>query len=139
MSLRISRHQHEQLLTWVHDAGEQECCGLMLGQDNIVEEMLLADNVAPDPATHFEIDPMILIAAQKAAREQGASIIGYFHSHPNGLTQPSDTDAIMAAADGRYWVILTTETVTVWRAVANGMLHCRFDLVPLVIDSNAQG
>ena len=101
--------------------------------------MLLADNVAPDPAIHFEIDPMILIAAEKAAREPGAAIIGYFQSHPNGLAQPSATDATMAAADGRYWVILTTETVTVWRAVVNGMLHCRFDPVPLVIGSNAQG
>ena len=105
----------------------------------MVEEMLLADNVAPDPATHFEIEPVILIAAEKAAREQRASIIGYFHSHPNGLTQPSVIDATMAAADGRYWVILTIETVTAWRAVANGMLHSRFDPVPLVIGSNAQG
>ena len=101
--------------------------------------MLLADNVAPDPATHFEINPTILIAAEKAARDQGAAIIGYFHSHPNGLAQPSTTDATMAAADGRYWVILTNETVTVWRAVVNGMLHCRFDPVPLVVDSDAQG
>ena len=139
MCLCISRHQHNQLLTWAHDAGEQECCGIMLGQDNIVEEMLLADNVAPDPATHFEINPTILIAAEKAARDQGAAIIGYFHSHPNGLAQPSATDATMTAADGRYWVILTNETVTAWRAVVNGMLHSRFDPVPLVIDSNAKG
>ena len=111
----------------------------MLGQDNIVEEMLLADNVATDPATHFEIDPTILIAAEKAARDQGAALIGYFHSHPNGLAQPSATDATMTAADGRYWVILTNETVTAWRAVVNGMLHSRFDPVPLVIDSNAKG
>ena len=101
--------------------------------------MLLADNVAPDPATHFEIDPIILIATERAAREQGAAIIGYFHSHPNGLAQPSVADAVMAAASGRYWVIFTIETVTAWRAVVNGMLHGRFDPVPLVIDSNAQG
>lgn len=63
-------------------------------------------NVAPDPLRHFEIDPAALIAAHRASRAGGLAVLGYFHSHPNGLARPSATDARTAAGDGRIWAIV---------------------------------
>lgn len=139
MVLCISRQQYEQLLKWASDAGQRECCGLILGRGNRVEELVLCDNVAAQPARHFEIDPVTLIIAEKAARTGGLAILGYFHSHPNGLAQPSATDADMAAADGRYWIVLTADAATAWRAVADASLYQRFNPVRLIFDDNARG
>lgn len=68
-------------------------------------------NVAPDPLRHFEIDPAALIAAHRASRAGGLAVLGYFHSHPNGLARPSATDARAAAGDGRIWAIVALNDV----------------------------
>ena len=83
-------------------------------------------NVAADPARRFEIDPGALIAALRAERGGGETVIGYWHSHPSGDATPSATDAAMAAADGKIWLIVAGGTVTAWRAGATGV-HGRFE------------
>ena len=101
-------------------AAPNEACGLLLGQGGVIESAQLCANVAPNPARHFEIDPVALIAAHKAEREGGAQLIGYWHSHPNGLAEPSATDREKASGDGRVWAILAGEGVTFWRDTIEG-------------------
>lgn len=96
-------------------AGHIEACGLLLGGGMRIDCAVPTANVAPDPALHFEIDPAALIAAHRTARDgSGPDIVGYFHSHPNSLARPSDTDAQSAARDGRVWVIVADEAITCW-------------------------
>lgn len=97
-----------------------EACGLLLGQGGLIETAQLCTNVAPDPARHFEIDPAALIAAIRAEREGGVQVIGYWHSHPNGLAEPSATDRKQASGDGRIWAIVAGEGVTFWRDTNEG-------------------
>ena len=101
-------------------AAPHEACGLLLGTDARIEAVRETANVAPDPACHFEIDPAALIAAHKAARAGGPQVLGYFHSHPNGLARPSNTDAAMASGDCRIWAIAAAGTVTMWRDAPSG-------------------
>lgn len=109
------------------EAAPQEACGLLFGVDG-VERASVADNVAADPARRFEIDPAALIAALRTERTGGERVIGYWHSHPSGDATPSATDAAMAAADGKIWVIVAGDAVTAWRAGGSG-LHGRFEQV----------
>lgn len=97
-----------------------EACGLLLGQAYHIHTALPAANVHPEPAHHFEIDPAALIAAHKAARAGGAQVLGYFHSHPNGLARPSATDAASASGDGRIWAIAAAGVVSLWRDAPSG-------------------
>ena len=91
---------------------------------------LPAANVAADPFIRFEIDPSTLFAAHRAARRGGPAILGCYHSHPRGPAAPSAVDAASAAADGQLWLILdATGAATLWRAVARGAMHGRFDPV----------
>ncbi len=116
MGLKLSRQQRQQLLDWAEQAAPHECCGLLLGQDSDVELIELASNVAADTRRRFEIDPAALIAAKKEARRGGLQILGYFHSHPNGLAVPSVEDARQAANDGRYWLIIANDGISLWQA-----------------------
>ena len=92
-----------------------ECCGVLLGSDDGVTGSLPARNVHPDPARHFEIDPQVLIDAHRAARSGGPRVVGYYHSHPNGLARPSATDSALAANDGAIWAIIAVGRITLWR------------------------
>jgi desampylase len=135
MALCISRQLYNQLLALAVATAPNECCGLLFGRDGHIEELIIADNVAATRKTHFEIDPAALIAAEKRARAGGAGLLGYFHSHPSGNSQPSQTDADMAAADGRYWLIIAEQSISAWRAQEKGLLHGRF--TPVGLDSRA--
>ncbi len=106
---------------WPHEA-----CGLLFGEGDRIADWQLADNVAATPETHFEIDPAVLFAALRAERAGGATLLGYWHSHPNGVASPSATDAAMAS-DDRLWVIVGGGETTAWRMGARG-----FDAVELV-------
>jgi desampylase len=99
-----------------------EICGLLLGRYNRVENIEPARNVAEEPHSHFEIDPAALIAAHRRAREGGASVIGHYHSHPNGRVGPSPHDQAMAAADGQYWLIIADQEISAWLATDKGLI-----------------
>jgi proteasome lid subunit RPN8/RPN11 len=131
MTMRISRQHREQLLLLAETAAPNECCGLLFGSNGQLETITTTRNVSQAPATHFEIDPGALIAAERHARGGGAELLGYFHSHPDGECRPSHTDAQMAAADGRIWIIIAGSQVSAWRAAANGTVFGRFDPVEL--------
>lgn len=117
MALLIRQSALTAMLAAARDAAPLEACGLLLGTGPCIERAVPAANVAPDPARHFEIDPAALIAAHRAARDgqgQGQQVLGYFHSHPNGLARPSATDAQSAARDGRVWIIVANGVITCW-------------------------
>lgn len=129
MGLRISSCVIELIQQAAAEAAPLEACGLLFGAD-AVERASVAANVADDPTLRFEIDPGALIAALRAERGGGERVIGYWHSHPSGNATPSATDAAMAVADGKLWVIVAGEAVTAWRAGVSG-LHGRFERVEL--------
>jgi predicted GIY-YIG superfamily endonuclease/proteasome lid subunit RPN8/RPN11 len=95
-------------------AHPREACGILFGEGRI-EQAVACANVHPSPATHFEIDPAVLIAAHKAERAGGPAIAGYWHSHPAGAAIPSAADQASASGDGRVWAIVAGEAVTFWR------------------------
>ena len=120
MPATITSTAHAAILAAAAKAAPQEACGLLFGTAAHIETARPADNVHPEPLRHFEIDPAALIAAHKAARAGGPLVLGYFHSHPNGLARPSATDAASALGDGRIWAIAASGMVTLWRDGPSG-------------------
>ncbi len=119
--LTIAPDAHATMVVAAAAAHPLEACGILLGTGSHVVCVQVTANVASDPARHFEIDPAALIAAHRAMRDgTGPQIMGYFHSHPNGLARPSATDAKTAAHDGRVWIIVAGDTTTCWCDGPNG-------------------
>ncbi|KPL69595.1 peptidase [Erythrobacter sp. SG61-1L] len=98
----------------------EEACGLLLGAGGRITEARAATNVALDKARHFEIDPAALIDAHRAERGGGPELVGYYHSHPSGLPEPSVTDREQAAGDGKVWAIAAQGMVRFWRDDPDG-------------------
>ncbi|ATW05616.1 M67 family metallopeptidase [Sphingorhabdus sp. YGSMI21] len=131
MQLFISSAMLAELQQLALAAVPQEVCGILFGSAGRVWSYRSAPNVAADPRCHFEIDPAILIAAERDQRRGGEPIAGYYHSHPNGPVKPSPTDAGSAAPDGRLWLILNGQDAAAWHAVENGEIYGRFNAIPL--------
>ena len=120
MDLELTSGVEATLLAEAAAAHPRECCGLLLGQGVRVLEIRPAANLHDQPESHFEIDPAALIAAHRTARNGVLQVLGYYHSHPNGLAEPSATDRASASGDGRIWAIVAGEAVTWWRDLPSG-------------------
>lgn len=118
--LTITSSAQAAILAAARAAAPEEACGILLGRAGHIAEAQATANHAPDPLRHFEIDPAALIGALRAERAGGAAVVGWFHSHPNGLARPSTTDAAMASRDGRVWAIAAAGAVSFWRDGAQG-------------------
>jgi desampylase len=127
MTILISSELHQRLLDAAAAKPEQEICGLLYGRYDRVQSIEIASNVAERRTIAFEIDPVALIAAHRAARTGGPPILGCFHSHPNGRMSPSPTDEASSTGDGSIWLIIADGNITGWRAVADG-----FEPVPIL-------
>jgi proteasome lid subunit RPN8/RPN11 len=95
-----------------------ECCGLLIGahaSDCIeVSDIAISDNLADDPSQSFEIDMRLRLRFQKELRGTSKSVIGHYHSHPNGRVGLSGTDKAQAWEDQMVWLVIAAgeETFT---------------------------
>ena len=129
MTVTVTSGVLEVLLAEARAAHPLEACGLLLGSDRAITAHRSAANAHANPQTRFEIDPQALINAHRAMRTGGPRLVGYYHSHPRGLAEPSAVDRAMAAKDGMIWAIIGDERVTLWRAGGEGMEPLPYRLV----------
>lgn len=118
--VRLARSAAAAILSAAAAAAPDEACGLLLGTGETIHTATVTANVDPAPHHRFEIDPAALIAAHRAARGGGPALLGYWHSHPNGLAEPSAADRAAASGDGRIWAIAANGAITLWRDGLDG-------------------
>jgi desampylase len=80
----------------------RECCGLLIGAAERIDEAARAENIADEPERRYVIDPAAYFAALRRCRGTPASVIGAYHSHPRSAPEPSATDLAQAFGDFLY-------------------------------------
>ncbi|GHS89924.1 hypothetical protein AGMMS49957_14260 [Synergistales bacterium] len=95
-----------------------ECCGFIFGKSEergedtyrSATEILPIDNAREAEERHhrFVIGPDDFMAAEREARKKGLDVLGFYHSHPNWFSRPSDYDREHALPFYSY-VILSVE------------------------------
>lgn len=100
---------------WPHEA-----CGLLEGEITQtavrVARVLTCTNVHTEPHHRYTIDPEAFLYAEHAAAAEGRSIVGVWHSHPNGEPVPSATDRVQAWPGWSYLIAgVTNGAVTALR------------------------
>jgi proteasome lid subunit RPN8/RPN11 len=121
MGLRISRALQAQLLAEAAATPEREVCGLLFGPvADVVTDVRPCANIAMNPADRFEIDPAALIGAHKAERAGGPRLVGCYHSHPNGVGEPSVRDREAAWGSDTFWLIVAGDRLAAWRNTGPG-------------------
>ncbi len=104
--MKISR----ALLTEIHrhlEAGyPQEACGVMLGRDGVVTEIVPAENQRTDSAhNRYLIDPLAYLKIERDADQRGRQVLGIYHSHPDVAARPSQFDLDHALPCFSYLIV----------------------------------
>lgn len=71
----------------------------------VVERAYAAENVAERPQVRYRIDPEEQLELLEAIDAEELDAVGFYHSHPAGPTEPSETDAARATWPDRSYVI----------------------------------
>jgi proteasome lid subunit RPN8/RPN11 len=105
-TVRLTRQAREAIVA--HATREQpgECCGLLAGTSDVVDECVPARNMAASP-TRYLIDPHDHIALNRRLRGTPRRVIGAYHSHPSSPAVPSATDIAEAQYPEFVWVIVS--------------------------------
>ena len=109
-TLHMSRAVYDAIRRHAELSYPDECCGALLGigtQDGWrVDASIEAANLnAGTVRSRYQIAPRDLVAIERAARERGLGIAGFYHSHPDGPAQWSQVDLSEAHWPGCSCVI----------------------------------
>lgn len=110
LTLWISGHLAEKIRAHGAETYPHECCGALLGRDSpavsgndpeqdahapgreILALFPLVNRRDDSPRNRFSVTSEDVLAAEKAAREQGLEVVGWYHSHPDHPARPSQYD-----------------------------------------------
>jgi proteasome lid subunit RPN8/RPN11 len=85
----------------------QECCGLLAGQNGVITNAFAARNAAADAAKNYEIAPEELFRLMREIRAAVMTLMGIYHSHPDGDNEPSPRDIDRAYYPDVAYVIVS--------------------------------
>jgi proteasome lid subunit RPN8/RPN11 len=109
-TLWISGHLAKKIRAHGAETYPHECCGALLGRDSsavsgndpeqdahvpgreILALFPLVNRRDDSPRNRFSVASEDVLAAEKAAREQGLEVVGWYHSHPDHPARPSQYD-----------------------------------------------
>ena len=130
-SVRLTHAQLQAIQRAAEAAYPEEACGLLVGRSASgegywVSAVEVSANVAEPPRTRrFEVDPKLRLRLERELRESPDSVIGVYHSHPDGSAEPSDADRSMIFEPDMAWLITAVVdgkagATTGWRPTEDG-------------------
>ena len=117
-----------RILREAQTAYPRECCGLLQGVRDgggfHITALHPVRNLASAP-DRFDMDPKDQFAAYKGARANGQSVIGCYHSHPDGRAEPSAADLAGAGEENFLWLIAGNGEIGVFVYAASGFTQAQ--------------
>jgi proteasome lid subunit RPN8/RPN11 len=81
----------DSIVRHAREAAPNECCGLLIGTEDAIEEAVPTRNARESPST-YQVDPADHFALIRRARAEQRQIIGAYHSHTRSAAEPSPRD-----------------------------------------------
>jgi [CysO sulfur-carrier protein]-S-L-cysteine hydrolase len=130
--VKIRQHVLDRIVAHAVEDLPNECCGLLIGNAEMVEDAARARNMKRS-RTRFQVEPADHFAAIRRARAAGLEVIGAYHSHPSGPSGPSETDRARLTDPAMFHVIISlahgTRTVRAFRLIDGNFSP--FELAPV--------
>ncbi len=98
MALKIAKRDVKLIVRHGEESYPKECCGVLLGEpctggNKRVHRVVCCTNTHTDPSRdYFSIAPLELMRIEREADQQGHSILGFYHSHPDWPARWSESD-----------------------------------------------
>ena len=106
--MKLRRAAMDAIVQHAREDAPLECCGLLIGSEDGVEESHRAANVRRSEVA-FQVDPADHFAAIRKARAAGLAVIGAYHSHPRSAAAPSATDIRESTDPGLLHLIVSLD------------------------------
>ena len=108
--IRLNHTALHKIKVHAMQAYPEECCGMLLGKEDgqtkIVCDVIQMKNTKAEYRTRrYLIDPEDYKRAEEQATEEGVSVIGLYHSHPDNPPQPSQNDVEHALPWWSYLIV----------------------------------
>jgi proteasome lid subunit RPN8/RPN11 len=127
--LKISPELADKIRAHGAQTYPHECCGALLGRDTEVADRRvyreihalhpLVNRRDDSPSNRFSLTSQDVLDAEKAARQQGLEVVGWYHSHPDHPARPSQFDRDHAWPWYSYIIVSVAnripEEMTSWR------------------------
>ena len=104
--MKISRTLLSQIHAHLEAGYPDEACGVILGKDGVVNEVVHAGNERTDSARNrYLIDPLAYMKIERDADKRGLQVLGIYHSHPDVAARPSQFDLDHAWPNLSYLIV----------------------------------
>lgn len=95
--IKIEQQPFDEMKAHAEATYPNECVGAMIGtvegdQKTVDFALKLENSAEGSQRAYYQLEPKHLMLADKAAREQGKTLIGIYHSHPDCDAYFSETD-----------------------------------------------
>lgn len=111
--IEFPRGLYDEIVKQAYQGDDTEICGILGGRyrtdHSVVESIHETTNVADVSEVRYYIDPEEQFEITETIEEAGEGVVGFYHSHPAGPTQPSETDAERATWPGHSYVIVALD------------------------------
>ena len=97
---------HHAMLHHAFQELPNECCGVLIGRDQVIERAVPMRNSEPSPETYI-MDTEEQITLFREMEKTGEQLLGIYHSHPNGPAEPSALDLQFAFHPDTLYVIIS--------------------------------
>ena len=105
LRIRVASTVLQAIAAHARAEAPRECCGLLVGDNERIDEAVPARNQSDDPLRRYDVDPRDHLAAIKRCRGTSSSVIGAYHSHPRSAPDPSPTDLAEAFGEFLYVIV----------------------------------
>jgi [CysO sulfur-carrier protein]-S-L-cysteine hydrolase len=116
VGLSISSVGWREVVRHVEACRPEEACGFLTGRDGRVDVVLPVEN-AEHSRVRFRMDPLGQLRGLQRLEDEGRPLLAIYHSHPDGPSGLSSTDALEAAYPEAALVVISPGT-TDWTARA---------------------
>jgi proteasome lid subunit RPN8/RPN11 len=120
-AIRIRQEIVAAICAHARETPRAECCGLLASRDGVITRAFPATNAARDPATSYEIAPEELFRLMRGIRGAELTFAGIYHSHPNGVNEPSARDVAQAFYPDTAYFIVSPRAEMSKAAAPNGI------------------
>ncbi len=105
-ALWLTDAQARALIEQARADAPNETCGVLGGSGDYVHSVVPVANVAATPRVHYRLDEREQVRAFAQIGMTGQTVIGFYHSHPDGDPIPSPTDVQLATYPNTAYLII---------------------------------
>ena len=111
--MKLSQQLLHQIHRHLESGYPNEACGVMLGKDGLITEIVSADNERTGLPTsggesarnRYLIDPVAYMKIEREADRRKVDVLGIYHSHPDVAAKPSKFDLDHAWPNFSYLIV----------------------------------